>query len=238
MNPRTTFGRKTQTDSTHTHAAMCLREAGCDENPYFANLANGTMSRKGFARSQQQFYFVVAAYPRALGIMMSRITEPLDRNDLVGAMIEWQGGGNASHSHQYSMQKLLQCLGEPLGVTACKTAMHPTVHSFNSVLAATCSFDEWEVGLACLGVVELGLARAFVRIDQAVVERAFVPGEEPSHFRLHGACHAKNADNFLLILNDSWRDKSRRDYVERGLALGAHVVDRLFGELLVITSAA
>ena len=209
-----------------------LARVGIMDNLYFARLQNGSMSKRAFARSQKQFYFAVAFYSRPMGILLARLPQIVERISLLRNMLDEHGGLNAARSHDNTFRQFLQRLGCHISED---TLPSPAVQAFNGVLTATCAFDEIEVGIACMGVIELAFAEISAKIGAAAVQRGFVRESELVHYTLHRDLDVKHADDFFNMLEKAWTDPTRRGNITRGLALGAHIFDRLYRELLIIS---
>ena len=162
---------------------------------------------------------------------MARLPDLGSRIDLLHNIMDEHGGLDPANSHHSTFLKFLESLGHPL---AADTAQSPAVRNFNSVLTAVCAFDEIEVGLACLGIIELAFSAISGTIGAAAIQRGFVAGDDLVHYKLHRKLDVKHADDFFNLLTRSWSSPRGRASIETGLVLGAHIFDRLYRELLLI----
>jgi pyrroloquinoline-quinone synthase len=105
------------------------------------------------------------------------------------------------------------------------------VRAFNAALHGVCAFAEPEVGACCLGEIELAFAGVSVAIGQAVARRGWVRAEDVVHYRLHAEIDTRHAEEFFAVAEPTWDGVRRRELIEQGLELGAHVFDRLYREL-------
>jgi pyrroloquinoline-quinone synthase len=94
--------------------------------------------------------------------------------------------------------------------------------------------EELEVGIACLGAIEHAFAEISARIGSGVVNRGWISSEDLSHYALHAELDQRHADEFFALLEPKWDQPEKRELIERGLALGAHIFDRLYRELLAL----
>ena len=90
------------------------------------------------------------------------------------------------------------------------------------------------MGIACMGVIEHAFAEISARIGTGVVERG---GSRLPTQALCAACGAGSASRGRVLRTAGAEMETmtvKRERIERGLALGAHVFDRLYRELLVL----
>lgn len=219
----------------HVRAAAdaALAASGIWQNPYFETLRDGTMSKEVFRVSQEQFYFAVAFFSRPMAGLVARSPDYSSRIDILHNVVEEHGEFRLSHSHAATFGEFLTTLGSDVAkVHAMRPA--PAVHAFNGVLYSACLLEELEVGIACMGAIEHAFAEISARIGSGVVERGWIASADLKHYALHAELDQRHADEFFALLEPKWSDEVMRERVERGLALGAHVFDRLYRELLVL----
>jgi pyrroloquinoline-quinone synthase len=161
---------------------------------------------------------------------VGRIPDPGQRLDILHNLVEEHGEFDEQRFHHTTFQQFLRTLGPAPGPLDALT-IWPEVRAFNSVLTAACTLDELEVGVACMGVIEQAFAGISAAIGRAVVRRGWVPGEELVHYKLHAEIDERHAEEFFAVVERTWRDGSRRYFVEQGLELGAYVFDRLYRDL-------
>ncbi|MGV3533598.1 MAG: TenA family transcriptional regulator [Chthoniobacteraceae bacterium] len=222
----------------HVRAAAdaALAASGIWQNPYFVSLRDGTMSKDVFRASQEQFYFAVAFFSRPMAGLVSRSPDYASRIDILHNVVEEHGEFRLSHAHATTFAAFLTSLGSDVAkVHALRQA--PAVHAFNSVLYSACLLEELEVGIACMGVVEHAFAEISARIGSGVVERGWIESAELKHYALHAELDQRHADEFFTLLEPKWSYGVMRERIERGLALGAHVFDRLYRELAELQPA-
>ena len=217
-------------------ADAALSASGIWQNPYFQTLRDGTMSKEVFRASQEQFYFAVAFFSRPMAGLVARSPDYASRIDILHNVVEEHGDFRLSHSHAATFGEFLTSLGSDVAkVHALRPA--PAVHAFNSVLYSAGLLEELEVGIACLGAIEHAFAEISARIGSAVVERGWVESGDLKHYALHAELDQRHADEFFTLLERKWSDAETRERIERGLALGAHIFDRLYRELLKLAAA-
>ncbi|MEA3207958.1 MAG: pyrroloquinoline-quinone synthase [Chthoniobacter sp.] len=212
-------------------ADFLLARGGLWENPYFEALRDGRLSLEGFRTSQEQFYFAVVFFPRPMAGLIARSPDYASRVDILHNVVEEHGDFRPSHAHAATFAAFLGSLGtDPDRLHGLRPA--PAVHAFNSVLFSACLLEELEVGIGCIGIIEHAFAELSARIGNHVVSRGWVPREKLVHYSLHAELDRQHADEFFAIVEPRWDDPAKRELIERGLALGAHVFDRLYRELL------
>lgn len=213
-----------------TAAQRVLKRVGILDNAYMTSLADGTMSLEQFRLSQQQFFFCVTFFPRPMAALVGRIADPRKRLDILHNLVEEHGEFEESAFHHNTFQQFLRSLGcnpdelETLDVW-------PAVRAFNSVLTASCTFDELEVGVACMGIIEFAFAAISAHIGQQVVARRWVASDRLVHYKLHAEIDERHAEEFFAVIEPEWESSSRRYYVQQGLELGAYIFDRLYRDL-------
>ncbi len=211
-----------------------LADVGIWTNPYLTSLRNGTMSRAGFARSQAQFFFAVAFFARPLAGLVARLPDYASRIDILHNVVEEHGDFTLAKSHAATFAEFLRRLGVDADRVR-SAGPHPAVSAFNSVLYSACLLEELEVGIAAVGIIEYAFATISARIGEAVLASAWVPAGRLVHYGLHAELDVRHAEEFFAILEPKWSDPASRALIERGLALGAHVFDRLYRELALLS---
>src|SRR5215207_9069392 len=151
-------------------AEHILAETSLLDGPYFASLRSGEMSLGAFRASQEQFFYAVRYYARPIAALVSRISDPRHRLDLVHNLVEEHGDFDVERFHPTTFGRFLASIGgrrpDESGV-----AMGPAVHAFNATLIGACTADEVETGISCLGIIELAFAGVSATLGRAVVER-------------------------------------------------------------------
>ena len=224
-------------------ASEVLREIEIQCNPYFQALQSGAMDRTMFLETQQQFYFAVLEFPRAMLTLLARFPHPSQRLGILENVVEEHGRFRPEAFHEATFRQFLESLGNAeCGVRNAECQTHfdhgklnrgPVVDAFNSALMAACHFEPMEVGTACLGIIELAFADISAMIGQAVVERDWVPAEELVHYKLHAEIDKGHAADMFVVLEPLWSNAAHRINIERGLQLGAYIFDRLYRDLCV-----
>lgn len=193
-------------------------------NPYIQGLQDGRLGLAEFRRSQEQFYFAVAFYPRPMAALAARLTEPEDRVGLIQNLVEEHGDFDPRAFHQATFARFLGLLGgKP------PAAAEAPVSAFNSALWGVCTNEEPEVGLGCLGAIESEFADASEAIGAAAVARGWVDRGRLVHYSLHAAIDKRHARELLAPL--ARRDPARQALGRRGTDLGAFLLDRLYRDL-------
>jgi pyrroloquinoline-quinone synthase len=211
-------------------AESILRRFDFAANPYLRALADGSLTLEDFRRTQEQFYFAVVYFPRPMAVLLSRLPDPETRMDILHNLVEEHGDFQMEQSHPNTFRCFLRSIGANAdGVTI--IPVWPAVRAFNAALHGVCAFAEPEVGACCLGEIELAFAGVSVAIGQAVARRGWVRAEDVVHYRLHAEIDTRHAEEFFAVAEPTWDGVRRRELIEQGLELGAHVFDRLYREL-------
>lgn len=228
--------QETSTQQVTACAQAVLSRRRILANPYLIALADETMSLEEFRRTQEQFFFAVEFYPRPMAALVGRIKDPVARLEILRNVVEEHGEFKREAFHRTTFLKFLELLGcDVARVTG--LALWPEVRAFNSVITAACTLDEIEVGICCLGIIELAFAGISAAIGTSVVRHGWIPGEKLVHYSLHAELDVRHAADFFEAIGPSWDAPARRYYVEQGLELGAYVFDRLYRDLLAAVRA-
>ncbi len=211
-------------------AEAILERIDIFKNPYFEQLRDGRMTLEQFRRSQDQFYFAVVFFPRPMAALAGRIPDARDRLDILHNLLEEHGDMNVDRFHATTFRTFLTSIGSETRLD--DLPLSPQARAFNSVLTTSCTFDELEVGLACLGIIEMAFAGISALIGQAVVARGWVAEADLVHYKLHAEIDHRHAEEFFRLIEKSWNKPERQYYIRQGLELGAYIFDRLYRDLL------
>ena len=211
-------------------ADVVLDRVGIEGNPYLQALVDGTMSLDVFRSTQEQFFFAVTFFPRPMAALVGRLPDPRQRLDILRNVVEEHGDFDEAAFHHTTFQEFLRRIGSEVD-TLDVLDLSPAVRAFNSILTTACLMDELEVGVACMGVIELAFAGVSAMIGRAVVERGWLPRERLIHYSLHAEIDVRHADEFFAVVEPAWEDEGRRYLVDQGLQLGAYALDRLYRDL-------
>lgn len=215
---------------TRARADEIIARTGLYENPYFTELANGRLSLEAFRASQEQFFFAVAFFSRPMAGLVARSPDYASRVDILHNVVEEHGDFHMASSHAATFQVFLRSLGaEPARLGTLRPA--PAVHAFNSVLYSACLLEELELGVACMGIIEYAFAELSARIGNGIVDRGWITRENLVHYTLHAELDQRHAEEFFQLVEPKWQDTDKRERIERGLALGAHVFNQLYRDL-------
>ena len=202
-----------------------------DNNPFFRALLDGSITREEFCLTQEQFYFAVAFFPRPMAALVGRLPEPEQRLDILHNVVEEHGEFDEAAFHKTTFEQFLHSLGSDVEALKQQPDLWPEVRAFNSVLTGSCLMDELEVGLACMGVIELSFARLSSIIGRAVVEQGWIPKSKLVHYRIHEAIDERHADEFFRVLEPLWEQPQRRYYIKQGLQMGTYIFYQLYESL-------
>lgn len=203
-----------------------LARVDLPRNPYFAALADGSMSLERFRAGQEQFYFAVRFFPRPMAALIARMPEPAARLDVLHNIVEEHGDLDPARFHANTFRAFLRSISSAADLN--QLPMSPAVHAFNATLIGACTTDDLDTGVCCLGVIEHAFAALSATIGQAVVRRGWVPEESLVHYALHAELDVRHAAEFFALSEDGWDDPRRRRSIAAGLSLGAHAFDQLY----------
>lgn len=218
--------------SVASHAEAVLARTNILANPYLTALADGSMSRDAFRRTQEQFFYAVTFFPRPMAALVGRIPDPYQRLDILHNLVEEHGEFDTRAFHHNTFRRFLSTLGTDAAALDV-SRLWPEIRAFNSVLTAACVLDELEVGIACMGIIEHAFAGISAEIGRAVVDRGWIAQGDLAHYKLHSEIDERHADEFYVVVELPWNDPVRRYFIEQGLELGAYVFNRLYADLHV-----
>ncbi|MXZ44152.1 MAG: iron-containing redox enzyme family protein [Gammaproteobacteria bacterium] len=209
-------------------AEEILNETGVLTNDYLKALADGSMTKEVFRLSQEQFFFAVTFFPRPMTALVGRLPDPMQRLDILKNVVEEHGEFAESKFHQTTFVQFLTSLGSDIKTLGDEKSIWPEVRVFNTVLAGSCLLAELELGIACMGIIELAFASISASIGSSVVRRQWVDRDNLRHYTVHAELDERHADEFFQVIEPSWDDPNRHHYIEQGLNLGAFVFKQLY----------
>lgn len=209
------------------------------ENPYFRTLADGSMPREEFIRSQVQFFYAVGFFSRSLAALIARLPTSAGRAILVHNLSEEHGldeehpaeGFRPQFAHDRTFARFLSTLG--IGseeLTA--SAPEPPVQAFNLALLGACGSKSPGFALAALGVIEYAFADISALIGRRVVELGWVKAEELAHYSLHAEIDKRHAAELFEAAEGAVQTDGHDTSILGGLAFGRYIFDRLYQDLI------
>ena len=223
---------------------------------YFTTLQNSEMSRATFERTQQQFFFAVRFFSRAMAALAARIPDSTTRLPLIHNLAEEHGladeddtAGNgeirgqdaARHHHPFhpalahdrTFQDFLDRLSVANPATGQEHIERSAVRAFNLALWATCAIEHPSAAFACLGAIEYAFADISALIGNSIVDRGWMSRDNLVHYKLHAEIDKRHAGDFFSVVVNDWADNAvGRHQVESGLSLGFYLFKRLYDDLL------
>lgn len=218
-------------------AGEILKRTNILNNPYLLALQAGELTLPQFRRTQEQFFWAVTFFPRPMAALVGRIADPKLRLDILHNLVEEHGEFQEDAFHHNTFQQFLRTLG-CRAEDFTKLPIAPALRAFNCMLTAACTLDELEVGVGCMGIIELAFAGISAVIGKAVVDHGWVPADRLVHYKLHAEIDERHAEEFFAVIEPLWSDDRRRYYIEQGLELGAYGFDRLYRDILMLTGPA
>ena len=230
--------------------------SGILDSSYFATLQNSEMSRFTFERTQQQFFFAVRFFSRAMAALAARIPDsttrlPLihnlaeehgltDEDDATGfADIQEQDAAGQHHpfhptlAHDRTFLTFLERLNVASPVTGPEHVERSAVRAFNLALWAACAIEPPSMAFACLGAIEYAFADVSALIGNSIVDRGWMSRDMLVHYKLHAEIDKRHAGDFFSVVLNDWADEAAgRPQVESGLSLGFYLFKRLYDDLL------
>jgi pyrroloquinoline-quinone synthase len=186
------------------------------------------MSLQSFRQSQEQFYFAVAHYSQPIACLLSRIKDTKQRTKLLHNLVDEHGDLNESVCHQNTFKTFLASIGSK-GIDG----LYPSapVLAFNTALSGACAYEELELGLSCLGIIEYAFADISALIAKQIVERGWVSADVLCHYTLHADLDISHSQDLFSTVEEAWYSPERSIYAEQGLYLGAYIFDQLYRDL-------
>lgn len=225
-------------------------------SPYFATLQNSEMSRITFESTQQQFFYAVRFFSRAMAALAARIPDSTTRLPLIHNLAEEHGladeddtAGNgeirgqdsARHHHPFhpalahdrTFQDFLERLSVASPATGQEHIERSAVRAFNLALWAACAIEHPSTAFACLGAIEYAFADISALIGNCVVDRGWMSRDTLVHYKLHAEIDKRHASDFFSVVVNDWADDAAgRHHVESGLSFGLYLFKRLYDDLL------
>lgn len=198
------------------------------ENPYFLSLADGSMEKRTFFTSQQQFFYAVEFFSRPMAILLARIPDGQKRLDILRNVLEEHGNLESASFHAATFKRFLDSFGYQ------ETSFPeegPASLAFNHTLISLCSFDAIETPIACLGVIELAFSKISGIIGQGIIQRDWIKKDNLYHYSLHEALDIDHALEFFNLIESSWDIPEKKKAIKKGLNLGVYIFDRLYRDL-------
>lgn len=222
---------------------------------YFTSLKSGEMSRDVFESSQQQFFFAVRFFSRAMAALAARTVDSHERFALIHNLAEEHGlvdddvggdagilswgttpkglGFNQGRAHDQTFRLFLNRLSNRDPCSKLELAERPAVRAFNLALWAVCAIEPPPTAFACLGAIEFAFADISALIGQCVVHHQWISRDALVHYKLHAEIDKRHAGDFFSVVAASWNSNGEvRRQVESGLTLGLYLFRRLYDELL------
>ncbi|MEJ7596001.1 MAG: iron-containing redox enzyme family protein [Planctomycetaceae bacterium] len=225
-------------------------------SPYFATLQNSEMSRFTFESTQQQFYFAVRFFSRAMAALAARIPDSATRLPLIHNLAEEHGladeddaagsaelraQDSAGHHHPFhpalahdrTFRTFLERLRSASPATGQEHIEQSAVRAFNLALWAVCAIEHLSTAFACLGAIEYAFADISALIGNSIVDRGWLSRDKLVHYKLHAEIDKRHAGDFFGVVVNDWADDAAgRHHVESGLSLGFYLFKRLYDDLL------
>ncbi|MCA8939180.1 MAG: iron-containing redox enzyme family protein, partial [Planctomycetes bacterium] len=154
-------------------ARRAIAEHHVLDSDYFRALHEESMDLAKFAETQKQFYYAVVTFSRPMAGLVARIPDPAARLEILRNVVEEHGDFHETEFHKNTFQAFLDSIGVDLADLE-DLRVWPEIRAFNLAISAACLLDELEVGIACMGTIELAFATISATIGQAVVKRGWV----------------------------------------------------------------
>lgn len=211
-----------------------LLKTNIESNLYFVNLANSQFTKEDFLATQIQFYQAVKFFNRPMSILVSRTVDASMRLKILRNVWEEHGEGDLSQSHEQTFLDFLYNLGN-VGLTRIqKTQVCPEVKLFNSNLYSVCLAEEYNTGIALLGIIELMFTTVSTLIANTVIKRGWLTKDKLIHYKAHEKLDIRHAEDFFSILRDDYNNNIvTRKPITEGLNLGAMLFDKLYHDLYI-----
>ena len=223
--------------STHTILEFCKQEIDKQKalsSPYLTEIVNGNMSKDQFTHSQIQFFFAVAFFSRPMSALMARFSDPNLRLKILENILEEHGNFNSSAFHESTFKQFLKSLGVTSEEIS-KITPGSEVRAFNAALISTCTFDNTDIAVSCMGAIELMFAQISSIIGHATVKNNWVAKEQLIHYTLHEKIDLEHANDFFQLAEHNWINANTRANIIIGIDLGIYIFKRLYDDLYLVS---
>ena len=119
------------------YANQVLDRIATLKNPYF-------MALQQFRKTQEQLHFAASFFSRLVSALVGRIPHAKDRLDILHNVLEEHGDLNEDNFHATTFQRFLKSIESETAEFE-KVIVSPQIRAFNSVLTASCTYDELEL---------------------------------------------------------------------------------------------
>jgi len=206
-----------------------LNETDYKNNPYFIGLQNGDFSKEDFIETQIQFFFAVVFFNRPMAALAAKIPSAELRLEILKNVWEEHGEGSLSMTHENTFLTFLNRLGNVTAKDINERTLWPEIRIFNTCLTGACVMDDYLVGTALLGIIELMFCHISSILADGVINRGWLVSDKMIHYNLHLELDIKHSQDFFNILEASWKDSIENKYlIEQGLRLGATLFNNLY----------
>ncbi len=220
---------------TETSAIGLLSIVPILENRYFRALADGSMPREEFVRSQVQFFHAVGFFSRNLATLIARLPTSAGRAVLVHNLSEEHGldeehpaeGFRPQLAHDRTFAHFLITLGIGTEELGASTPEAP-VQAFNLALLGACGSESPSFALAALGIIEYAFADISALIGSWVVECGWVGAGELVHYSLHAEIDKRHAAELFEAAEGAVKAGEPDTSILGGLEFGSYIFDRLY----------
>lgn len=204
-------------------------------NVYFRTLAEGSMPKADFVKSQVQFFHAVGFFSRNLATLAARLPTSAGRAVLVHNLSEEHGfdevnpaeGFRTQFAHDRTFARFLDTLG--VNDLAFSDA-EPPVRAFNLALLGACASESPGFALAALGMIEYAFADISALIGRRVVELGWVKSADLVHYSLHAEIDKRHAAELFEAAEVTGEVDAA---VLGGLEFGRYIFDRLYVGLIL-----
>ncbi|MEO5715711.1 MAG: iron-containing redox enzyme family protein [Luteolibacter sp.] len=224
---------------TEASAVASLSAAPILGNEYFRTLADGSMPRAEFVRSQVQFFYAVGFFSRNLATLIARLPTSAGRAVLVHNLSEEHGldeehpadGFRAQFAHDRTFARFLNTLGVGAEELAASLPATP-VQAFNLALLGACGSESTGFALSALGMIEYAFADISALIGRRVVELGWVKAGELVHYSLHAEIDKRHAAELFEAAEKADNTSEPTVSILSGLSFGRYIFDRLYMDLI------
>ena len=224
--------------ATETSAIGVLSVSPILGNGYFRALADGSMPKEEFVRSQVQFFYAVGFFSRNLATLIARLPTSAARAILVHNLSEEHGldeehpaeGFRPQFAHDRTFAHFLSTLGIGAEELAASAPEAP-VQAFNLALLGACSSEAPGFALAALGMIEYAFADISALIGSKVVDLGWVKADALVHYSLHAEIDKRHAAELFEAAEDAVNTTGTVTSILRGLEFGRYIFDRLYIDL-------
>lgn len=212
-------------------ADQILTDCGIFKGPFFESLRSGKMSLDVFRGTQIDFFYAVDFFSKPMAALIAKLDQHEQRIDILHNIVEEHGDFNSSQYHSETFRQFLKSLGlDPCKVLEGSKAS-PAVDAFNTALIGAVYSKDPLAGIGCIGIIEYAFAEISATIGNCAIDHGWIKRKELIHYGVHAELDKTHAEDFFILLEPYINNLEKKDTINSGLKLGAHIFNELYRQL-------